>query len=513
MKLRLKFVLVLLSIYTFQNHSVLAMDALPETWRHLAEDGIRELQHLAEHQASAEQYRHNQLVAARGELAALMVHPNPTPEQAGRIAELNTNIAQLERIGRLQNAADNIVVEGFGGLVRAGVGRLNLQNDLARDTNRIRNEGIVNNQGALQRLRHLTQPRTLMGISLAIIAGALGIIGGYYVTKLTYEQIKVRLGVPELVEETSRMSMWQSVIAMFKTKKKIADVKPTDEVILSPEIAAVAERIAEDTRETNALHLPYQNLLLYGPPGTGKTAFAKILAYYSSMDYAILSGSRFAQFESEKAVTELFKILKWAKKNDRGTILFFDEADACFRDRKILDQNGINFVNAFLSETGTNSDKFMFVFASNYESELDSAILSRIHKKIQFPLPALPEREKILNQKITKYIINDKRTYLKNDKEVTETLSIADDVTPEYLYTIAQKIEGFSGRDIDYAVSEMRMRSYRSGNNTLTRNIIEMVITEKVAEVAKDKKISTYQDKKIAQKLASIVNQATAAAA
>jgi ATPase family AAA domain-containing protein 3A/B len=231
------------------------------------------------------------------------------------------------------------------------------------------------------------------------------------------------------------------------------------------------------------------------------------------MDYAILSGSRFAQFESEKAVTELFKILKWAKKNDRGTILFFDEADACFRDRKILDQNGINFVNAFLSETGTNSDKFMFVFASNYESELDSAILSRIHKKIQFPLPALPEREKILNQKITKYIINDKRTYLKNDKEVTETLSIADDVTPEYLYTIAQKIEGFSGRDIDYAVSEMRMRSYRSGNNTLTRNIIEMVITEKVAEVAKDKKISTYQDKKIAQKLASIVNQATAAAA
>ncbi len=481
-------------------------------FRFLGEVG-NEVNDMARAQAQAADLRGRQNAGMQGDLAALLVRAgdHPTPDQARQIAVLQAGIRNAERNEANMHALDNIAITAVGGLTNYAMGALNQQRDIALDANRIRNQGLVENRGALERLKFMTSPETLKWVGGATVVSFISIIGGYYGLKLTYEQIKAHLGIPELVDETSRMSVWQEFVSMFVTKKA-EDVKPTDEVILSPEIAATAERIAADTKETNALHLPYQNLLLYGPPGTGKTAFAKVLAHYSEMDYAILSGSRFAQFDSEKAVTELFKIFKWAKDNKRGTIIFIDEADACFRDRKTLDQNGINFVNAFLSETGTSSDKFMFVFASNYENELDSAVLSRIHKKINFALPALPEREKILQQKITKYIVNDQRSYIKNDKKVTETLGIADDVTSAFLQDVAKKIDGFSGRDIDYAVSEMRMRAYRSGSNMLTRNIVETIIKEKIAEVAKDKKTSTYQDQKAGKLVMSVINQANAAA-
>ena len=199
----------------------------------------------------------------------------------------------------------------------------------------------------------------------------------------------------------------------------------------------------------------------------------------------------------------MFKIISWAEANDRGTIIFIDEAYALFRDRKTLKADAIKFLEAFLSKTGGNSDKFMMIFATNYADELDTAILDRIHKIINFPLPELAEREKILQLKINKYIANDTRTYTKDDNEVTETLSIASDITPEYLNSIAQKMENFSGRSIDYAVAEMRLRCYRSGKNILTKEIVDMVINEKIAQVLKNKKTSDYQELRHKQKLAT----------
>jgi AAA+ superfamily predicted ATPase len=445
------------------------------------------------------QERNNLRTETQVELRRLTAIEHPTTQQTVRINELQGTLAQLDRAERQEAALNDIGIEvtrGLGGWI---VGSLNRDNTIAIDSNRIRTEGIVQNHGKMQRLRAtlqcITDPKTLTLGGLTVVGGALSIMGGHYGTKLAYEQLKMRLGVPELVEETSRQSTWQNVLALFK-KKQPAHRTPTEEIILSDERKTTAQQLAEDTKETNMLHLPYQNLLLYGPPGTGKTAFAKKLAYYSDMDYAILSGSRFAQFDSQRSIIELFKIFQWAENNKRGTILFIDEADACFRDRKTLDQNGINFVNAFLSKTGASSDKFMFIFASNYETELDAAILSRIHKKINFPLPDCPEREKILHQKISKYITHDQRVYTKNGKKITETLTVDTTITSQFLQAVAQKIDGFSGRDIEYAVLEMRMRAYRSVHKMITKDIVNSVINEKIADVTNRQKIVAYQNQK-----------------
>jgi ATPase family AAA domain-containing protein 3A/B len=382
------------------------------------------------------------------------------------------------------------------------LGEANKERQKELDRNKIIAEGLVGNKGARERLElllnYIREPKTLAWVGGALVATTIGIVGGYYALKLAYQQIKARLGQPELVDETSRKSLLGKLKAAFDEKimkkKPVVLANPTDEVILSPEIAAIAKRLADDAQQTNRYGLSYQNLLLYGPPGTGKTAFAKALAYFSGMDYVILSGSRFAQFKNDKAITELFNIFRWIECNPRGTLVFIDEAEACLMDRKALDQNGVNFVNAFISKTGSSSTKFMFVFATNYKDELDPAVRSRIHQEIPFELPEADIRQKILQQKIDRYIAHDQRTYEKDGKMVTATLTISDAVTPEFIRHIAKQIEGFSGRDIDYAVAEMRLRAYRSGENVLTTEIVNQVIGEKMIKVAKDRKTNALQD-------------------
>jgi ATPase family AAA domain-containing protein 3A/B len=39
--------------------------------------------------------------------------------------------------------------------------------------------------------------------------------------------------------------------------------------------------------------------MFYGPPGTGKTLFAKNLAYFSGMDYAIMTGADISPLQSQ----------------------------------------------------------------------------------------------------------------------------------------------------------------------------------------------------------------------
>ena len=504
MKHIFKIIFLALNIFacTFQQNFAMTPDRLLNFSERIKQQAEQNARAMAQESAN----RQRNLAQAQRELAILTTNnPHPTVEAAGRIAELQANITNLQSQETRANALDDAGLKLASGLGNWATNTLNQQNKnseiRAEAEGRAKEslaKGLMANEGALQRLQYITEPKTLGLICLTII----GIIGGYYAVNLTYEEIKKRLGVPELVDETSRAGFWQNIVSMFSNEAP-QDVNPTQEIILSPEKATIAGRLADDAKETNALHLPYQNALFEGPPGTGKTAFAKILAYYSGMDYAILSGSRFAQFKSKDSIKELFKIISWAEANDRGTIIFIDEADALFRDRKTLKADAIKFLEAFLSKTGGNSDKFMIIFATNYADELDTAILDRIHKIINFPLPELAEREKILQLKINKYIANDTRTYTKDDNEVTETLSIASDITPEYLNSIAQKMENFSGRSIDYAVAEMRLRCYRSGKNILTKEIVDMVINEKIAQVLKNKKTSDYQELRHKQKLAT----------
>lgn len=362
------------------------------------------------------------------------------------------------------------------------------------ESSKAKMEAIIN---FLRELSH-DKKRLLMyvGLALLLVGGTFGL---WYGADLASKYVQLKMGRPRLVRESSRASFKQAFIKTFKALLLGAMEESEavlSDIVLAPEVQEYIYTLAEDTRQTRELGLPYQNVLFYGPPGTGKTEFARILAKYSDMDYAILSGADFSQFKNGEGITELHKLFTWANKSKRGLIIFIDEADACLRDRTLLDRDGINLVNAFLSQTGCSSNKFMIVLATNHEVELDAAVRSRIHKKFAFVLPALDERYKIFMLKLNKYVINDKRRYIKDNDLVEVSLIVDPVLTEDFWRGIAKRTDGFSGRDIDQAVAEMRMRAYRSGQNILTKEIVEYVIKQKIETIQIDKNITEYQRKK-----------------
>ena len=111
---------------------------------------------------------------------------------------------------------------------------------------------------------------------------------------------------------------------------------------------------------------PCKNLMFYGPPGTGKTLFAKKLAIQSGLEYAVMVGSDIAPLENQ-AVKEINKLFDWSEKQNKGMILFIDEADAFLRDRNGEDMSEYmrHTINSFLYRTGSPSENVIVVLATN----------------------------------------------------------------------------------------------------------------------------------------------------
>ena len=89
----------------------------------------------------------------------------------------------------------------------------------------------------------------------------------------------------------------------------------------------------------------------------------------------------------------------YAERGMAGFADLIDEADAFVRKRgKDMSEDSRNALNAFLFRTGTPSTDVMVVFASNLPELFDSAVHDRVDEIVQFPLPALEERRKILQE-------------------------------------------------------------------------------------------------------------------
>jgi len=123
------------------------------------------------------------------------------------------------------------------------------------------------------------------------------------------------------------------------------------------------------------------NMLLYGPPGTGKTEFAKHLARTLNRKLVVKKASDLLNCyvgETEKAIRRMFKDAEKAK-----AILFLDEADSLIRDRSGAARNWeVTQVNEMLTQM--ENFKGIFIAATNFEGELDTASRRRFALKVKF---------------------------------------------------------------------------------------------------------------------------------
>uniref|UniRef100_A0A803Y9V8 ATPase family AAA domain containing 3A n=1 Tax=Meleagris gallopavo TaxID=9103 RepID=A0A803Y9V8_MELGA len=237
---------------------------------------------------------------------------------------------------------------------------------------------------------------------------AVGVYSAKNATAVAGRYIEARLGKPSLVRETSRITVLEALKHPIKVGKRLTS-KAQDAlegVVLSPQLEARVRDIAIATRNTKKNKSLYRNILMYGPPGTGKTLFAKKLAVHSGMDYAIMTGGDVAPMGRE-GVTAIHKLFDWANTSRRGLLLFVDEADAFLRKRATekISEDLRATLNAFLHRTGQHSNKFMLVLASNQPEQFDWAINDRIDEMVNFDLPQLEERERLVRMYFDRHVL------------------------------------------------------------------------------------------------------------
>lgn len=180
----------------------------------------------------------------------------------------------------------------------------------------------------------------------------------------------------------------------------------------------------------------------------------------------------------QDAVQELNKLFEWANSSKKGMVLFIDEAEAFLRtgrgsEHGAMSEQARNVLSAFLHHTGTESDKFVVVLATNIKEILDRAVIDRIDDSFAFPMPSLPERERMLDMFMQEHIFKETKRgkVIQVDEEVRD---------PAFIKDIAVRTDGFSGRQLAKLVIAYQAAVFGSGTTKLTKGLAEAVLSYKL---------------------------------
>ncbi len=137
---------------------------------------------------------------------------------------------------------------------------------------------------------------------------------------------------------------------------------------------------------------PGYRALFYGPPGTGKTMTASLLGKVTSRDvYRIDLSTVISKYigETEKNLSKIFD-----QAENKGWILFFDEADALFGKRTKVEDAHDKYANQEVSYLLQRIEDFdgIIILASNMKSNLDDAFVRRFETIVNFTMPKKEER-------------------------------------------------------------------------------------------------------------------------
>lgn len=233
---------------------------------------------------------------------------------------------------------------------------------------------------------------------------------------------------------------------------------------------------------------PIRWLMLFGPPWTWKTMIAKAIASETWVDLFIANWWDFRSKyfgESAQKVHKSFKQIKKFIIDHKKSlwILFIDEIDTILKSRDKVHSEDATVVNAFLAELDwiEGSTNIIVIGATNYQDNIDEAVLSRFDKKLYFDYPLLAERNDIVN-KIFERI-----------KKTNPSVKIKENLD---LSVFCKNTQGMSWRDIENVLNEVHNKHIKT-NKEIDEHLIQETFSEMV--LWKDRKWFNFteQDKNV----------------
>lgn len=272
---------------------------------------------------------------------------------------------------------------------------------------------------------------------------------------------------PSLIKRSSQ-GIVNKCTSWFKSWfQKPTDLK--DHMVISDQLFQELNYIMKMTINIKNNGGYFEHVLLHGAPGTGKTLFAQLLAQYCGMDFAIVPAANISQFLANGTVVEeLTNLFRWASKNKRGTIIFFDEAETFLAHRNTLSAAAQNALGSFLEETGTPSNRIMVICATNRPEILDKAVIDRLGMHVEFPLPDLQARQDQLVMHIDTIF----------GKQIGKKVKYGCLQDKEYIMNIAQLLEGYSGRKIQKFVNRLRQQALAENIVEVNHDLVNRVIKQ-----------------------------------
>lgn len=327
-------------------------------------------------------------------------------------------------------------------------------------------------------MRFTDDKERMTQVALATGGAALGIYAAKRGTKVAADYASSVLMKPSLVTETSRLTLSQIIMNPIATYQCYSEQLPraTYNSALQSQVDTYVSSIIEGRKDGQ----PFRHALFYGAPGTGKTLLAKKIAKELGMNYAIIPGANIHQFNGEEGVKEINKLFDWAEKS--RTVLFFDECDALVPSRlnSSVSEQSRKIQNTIYARTGTETDKFLIIGATNEPGMLDTAFLSRMDERIEFELPDHQTRAELVKLYFKKYIAADK---------------VSDDGEEHFVW-VAKMTDGFSGRELSQLVRSFSAQAATTEDKKITGAVVQKVVHQKIGQRAK---LINYSSKTVAK--------------
>lgn len=175
---------------------------------------------------------------------------------------------------------------------------------------------------------------------------------------------------------------WEDVILEEQTKKQIMEILSWLEH---------GPTLLNDWGMNKRI-MPGYRCLFHGPSGTGKTLTAGIIGKMTGREvYKVDLSMVISKYigETEKNLAKIFD-----KAENKGWILFFDEADALFGKRTEVKDSHDRFANQEVSYLLQKVEDYdgLVILATNFKSNLDDAFSRRFQSIIHFPVPKQEQR-------------------------------------------------------------------------------------------------------------------------